>query len=109
MVINSEGTWVWVSQPGVSSREPSTVPTSIPGPADHSGDPHPLPDEVWRDPSLLGSNTTLVTSQNTQVLPIVEPYPETEAETSEEDLEPLEEEAPRRSPKKRPVSINSYC
>ena len=105
VVINSEGTWVRVSQPpGVASREPSTVPTSIPGPADHSGDPHSLPDEVWRDPSLIGSNTTLVTSQNTQVLPIVEPYPETEAETSEEDLGPLEEEPPRRSPKKRPVS-----
>ena len=46
----------------------------------------------------------MVTSQNTQVLPIVEPYPETEAETSEEDLDPIEEEPPRGSPKKRPVS-----
>ena len=105
VVINSEGTWVRVSQPpGVSSRDPNTIPTPIPGPADHSGDPHSLPDEVWRDPSLIGSNTTLVTSQSTQILPIGEPYPETEAETSEEDLEPLEEEPPRRSPKKRPVS-----
>ena len=104
-MINSEGTWVRVSQPpGVTSREPSTLPAPIPGPAEHSGDPHSLPDEVWRDPSLLGTNTTLVTSRNIEVIPIVDPYPETEVETSEEDLEPLEEEPPRRSPKKRPAS-----
>ena len=105
VVINNEGTWIRVSQPpGVTSREPSTLPAPIPGPAEHHSDPHSLPDEVWRDPSLLGPNTTLVMSRDSQIIPIVEPYPETEAETSEDDLGPLEEEPPRRSPKKRPVS-----
>ena len=59
VVINSEGTWVRFSKPpGATGREPATVPVAIPGAATFSGDAHELPDELWRDPSLLGSNTT---------------------------------------------------
>ena len=109
VVVNSEGTWVRVSQPpGVTSREPSTVPTHFPGPADHNTDLHNLPDEVWRDPSLIGSNTALVTSHQTEVIPIVDPVSEAEVEAeaaTESELEPFEEAAPkRRSPRKRPIA-----
>ena len=48
----------------------SIILVALPGPVDHNTDPHNLPDEVWRDPSLIGSNTTLVTSHQSQVLPI---------------------------------------
>ena len=74
VIINSEGTWVRISKPpGSVGREPTTVPVAIPGTATSSVDPHELADEVWRDPSLVGSNTALVSSHNTQVIPISEP------------------------------------
>ena len=74
VVINSEGMWMRISKPpGTIGREPTTVPVAIPGTAAASIDSHDLPDEVWRDPSLLGNNTRLVTSHNIQVIPISEP------------------------------------
>lgn len=78
-VINSEGTWVQVSQPpGKTSREPNTVPVAIPGAPVVSSDPYDFPDAVWRDPSLANKNTTLVFNIHTQVFPVVEPPPESE-------------------------------
>ena len=78
-------------------------------PADHNNtDPRNLPGEVCRDPSLIGSNTTLVTSHQTEVIRIVDPVSEAEAEgevDTESELDPLEEAAPkRRSLRKRPIA-----
>ena len=74
MVINSEGTRVRVSKPpGTTGREPAAIFVAVAGEAAASGDPHELPDELWRDPSLVGSNTTVATSRRTQVLLISEP------------------------------------
>ena len=99
VVINSEGTWVRISKPpGATGREPATVPVAIPGAAASSVDAHELPDELWRDPSLLGSNTTLVTSHNTQVIPISEP--EGLVAVDSEPLDGLEEEEETTAPPK---------
>ena len=108
VVINSEGTWVRISKPpGATGREPATVPVAIPGAAAFSGDAHEIPDELWRDPPLLGSNTTLVTSHNTQVIPISEPEGLT-ADNSEplEEVEE-EEEASAPPPKRRAVGTTT--
>ena len=106
VVINSEGTWVRISKPpGATGREPATVPVAIPGAAASSVDAHELPDELWRDPSLLGSNTTLVTSHNTQVIPISEP--EGLAVTSEPADGVEEEEATAPPPKRRAIGITT--
>ena len=107
VVINSEGTCVRISKPpGATGREPTTVPVAIPGTATSSVDAHELPDEVWRDPSLVGSNTTLVTSHNTQVIPISEP--EGLAVTSEPpDWVEEEEEATAPPPKRRAIGITT--
>ena len=76
VIINSEGTWVRVAKPAGSSddRVPLTVPATVEGdtPNSPAEDPHELADEVWRDPSLVGARTTLVSSDRTQVIRIVE-------------------------------------
>ena len=108
VVINSEGTWVRISKPpGASGREPATVPVAIPGAADSSVDPHELPDELWRDPSLLGSNTTLVTSHNTQVIPISEPEGLVAVNSEPVDGVEEEEEATAPPPKRRAIGITT--
>ena len=101
VVINSEGTWVRISKPpGATGREPTTVPVAIPGAAASSIDSHELPDEVWRDPSLVGSNTTLVSSRNTQVIPITEPEDlavvDSEAAPGIEEVDEAEAPPPKR-------------
>ena len=107
MVINAEGTWVRVSQPpGATGREPAAIPVAISGEAAFSGDAHELPDELWRDPSLLGSSTTLVTSRNTQVIPISEPEGLHQTVDSSEFLEEgAEASAP--PPKRRAVGTTA--
>ena len=108
VVINSEGTWVRISKPpGASGREPATVPVAISGVAASSDDPHELSDELWRDPSLLGSNTTLVTSHNTQVIPISEP--EGLVAVNSESVEGVEEEEETTAPppKRRAIGITT--
>ena len=108
VVINSEGTWVRISKPpGASGREPATVPVAISGVAASSDDPHELSDEVWRDPSLIGSNTTLVTSHNTQVIPISEP--EGLVAVDSEPVEGVEEEEETTAPppKRRAIGITT--
>jgi len=107
VVINSEGTWVRISKPpGASGRELATIPVAIPGESTFSGDAHELPDELWRDPSLLGSNITLVTSRKTQVFPISEPE---NLHQTVDDSEYLEEgeEASAPPPKRRAVGTTA--
>ena len=105
VVINLEGAWVRVSKPpGTTGREPATIPVAVPGEAAASGDPLELPDELWRDPSLVGSNTALVTSRRTQVLPISEPeglHPVVDNSEPEEKEE--EDRASAPPPKRRAV------
>ena len=104
VVINSEGTWVRISKPpGATGREPATVPVAIPGAAASSVDAHELPDELWRDPSLLGSNTTLVTSHNTQVIPISEPEGLVAVDSEPLDGVEEEEETTAPPPKRRAI------
>lgn len=104
MVINSEGTWVRISKPpGATGREPATVPVAIPGAAASSVDAHELPDELWRDPSLLGSNTTLVTSHNTQVITISEPEGLVTVDSEPVDGVAEEEETTAPPPKRRAI------
>jgi hypothetical protein len=43
-----------------------------------------FPDSVWGDPSLVASNTALVTSSRTQVLPITQPPGGIQEETEPE-------------------------
>ena len=108
VVINSEGTWVRISKPpGATGREPATVPVAIPGAAASSVDPHELPDEFWRDPSLLGSNTTLATSHNTQEIPISEP--EGLVAVTSEPVDGVEEEEGTTAPppKRRAIGITT--
>ena len=108
VVINSEGTWVRISKPpGATGREPATVPVAISGAAASSADPHELPDELWRDSSLLASDTTLVTSHNTQVIPISEP--EGLVTVNSEPVEGIEEEeeATAPPPKRRAIGITT--
>ena len=108
VVINSEGTWVRISKPpGASGREPATVPVAISGAAASSADPHELPDELWRDPSLLGSNTTLVTSHNTQVIPISEPEGLVAVDSEPVEGVEEEEEATAPPPKRRAIGITT--
>ena len=108
VIINSEGTWVRISKPpGSVGREPTTVPVAIPGTATSSVDPHELADEVWRDPSLVGSNTALVSSHNTQVIPISEP--EGLVAVDSEAVEGIEEEEETTAPppKRRAIGITT--
>ena len=105
VIINSEGTWVRISKPlGTAGREPTTVPVAIPGTATSSVDPHELADEVWRDPSLVGSNTALVSSHNTQVIPISEPEGLVAVDSELVDgVEEEEEETTVPPPKRRAI------
>ena len=104
VIINSEGTWVRISKPpGSVGREPTTVPVAIPGTATSSVDPHELADEVWRDPSLVGSNTALVSSHNTQVIPISEPEGLVAVDSEFVDGVEEEEETTVPPPKRRAI------
>ena len=108
VVINSEGTWVRISKPpGATGREPATVPVAISGAAASSDDPHELSDELWRNPLLLGSNTTLVTSHNTQVIPISEPEGLVVVDSETVEGVEEEEEITAPPPKHRAIGITT--
>ena len=94
--------------PGATGREPATFPVAISGVAASSDDPHELSDEVWRDPSLIGSNTTLVTSHNTQVIPISEPEGLVAVDSEPvEGVDEEEEETTAPPPKRRAIGITT--
>ena len=76
VIINSEGTWLRVARPpGRTARTPATNPAVVPTPegTEATEEPYDLPDELWRDPSLVGATTTLVSSDRRQVISILGP------------------------------------
>ena len=85
-------------------REPSTVPAVVP--SEHGEpigeEPFDLPDAIWRDPSLAGARTTLVSSDRTEVIALVDPPEETPSSAEPTTTAPV-----TVSPKKRSFAASS--